>query len=128
MATLWKCVAERSGNPPCPLHAARRTHYAYRRRLTPLAGDNIDAPATCAVPFCPYCGGVVTPTRNVSEYMLVLALCLVFLNGSRLHLGFLKFRKFNGRKEKGIGSHMFAETEHVVAAPHGLVCVVIPTT
>jgi len=30
-----------------------------------------------AVPFRPYCGGVVTRTRNVSEYILVLALCLV---------------------------------------------------
>jgi len=30
-----------------------------------------------AVPFRPYCVGVATRTRNVSEYMLVLALCLV---------------------------------------------------
>jgi len=45
---------------------------------TPLAGDKMDAPAAvCAVPFRPYCGGVVTRTRNVSEYMLVIALCLV---------------------------------------------------
>ena len=58
VATLWKCVAEPSGK-------------------TTLAGDKIDAPATCAVPFRPYCGGIVTRTRNVSEYMLVLALCLV---------------------------------------------------
>jgi len=43
---------------------------------TPLAGDNIDAPAVCAVPFRPYCEGVVTRTQNVSEYMLVLAVCL----------------------------------------------------
>ena len=70
-------MAEPSGNLPGPLHAARRTHYAGRRRLTPLAGDHIDAPAACAVPFRPYCGGVVMRTRNVSEYMLVLALCLV---------------------------------------------------
>ena len=32
-----------------------------------------------AVPFRPYCAGVATRTRNVSEYMLVLALCLVVL-------------------------------------------------
>ena len=38
-----------------------------------------------AVPFHPYCGvpsilwGVVTRTRNVSEYMLVLTVCLVSL-------------------------------------------------
>jgi len=33
----------------------------------------------CAVPFHPYCGGVVMRTQNVSEYMLVLALCLVII-------------------------------------------------
>jgi len=44
---------------------------------TPLAGDKIDACAACAVPFHPYCGGVITRMRNVSEYMLVLALYLV---------------------------------------------------
>ena len=73
-------MAEPSGNPPGPPHAASSvTHYACRRRLTPLAGDKIDAPAVCAVPFRPYCGGVITRTRNVSEYMLVLALCLVVI-------------------------------------------------
>jgi len=73
-------VAEPSGNPPGPPQAARNaTHYACQRRLTPLAGNKIDAPASCAVPFRPYCGGVITRTRNVSEYMLVLALCLVFI-------------------------------------------------
>ena len=30
-----------------------------------------------AVPFRPYCAGVATRTRNVSKYMLVLALCPV---------------------------------------------------
>jgi len=47
---------------------------------TPLAGDKIDAPAACThctVPFRLYCGGVVTRTQNVSEYMLVLVVCLV---------------------------------------------------
>ena len=44
---------------------------------TPFAGNIIDTPAACAVPFRPYCRGVVTRTRNVSEYMLALALCLV---------------------------------------------------
>jgi len=60
-------VAEPSGNPPGPPHDGE----------DPFAGDKIDAPAACAVPFRPYCGGVVTRTQNVSEYMLVLALCLV---------------------------------------------------
>jgi len=74
MATLWKCVAEPSGN-----RQAHRTPHACRTRTlrmpakTPLAGDKIDAPDACAVPFRPYCGGVATRTRNVSEYMLVLA-------------------------------------------------------
>ena len=35
-----------------------------------------------AIPFRPYCEDVVTRTRNVSEYMLVLALCLVMTVGS----------------------------------------------
>jgi len=53
---------------------------------TPLARDKIDAPAAYAVPFRPYCGGVVTRTRNVSECMLVLALCLVVLSNNILHV------------------------------------------
>jgi len=73
-------VAEPSGNPPGLPHAARmpRTHTIMPAK-TPLAGDKIHAPAACAVPFPPYCGGVVTRTRNVSEYMLVLALFLVIV-------------------------------------------------
>ena len=43
----------------------------------------MDEPATCAVPFRPHSGGVVTRTQNASEYMLVLALCLVTLCVSR---------------------------------------------
>jgi len=71
-------VAEPSGNPPGPPHAARmRTRTLRMPAKTPLAGDKMDAPAACAVPFHPYSGGVVTRTRNISEYMLVLALCLV---------------------------------------------------
>ena len=74
----WKCVAEPSGNPPGPRHAARMPHtHTTHAGEDSLAGDKINAPAACAVPFRPYCGGVVTRTRNVSEYMLVLALCLV---------------------------------------------------
>ena len=60
-------MAEPSNNPPGPPHAARMS--------TPLAGDKIDAHVACAIPFHPYCGGVIA--RNVSEYMLVLAVCLV---------------------------------------------------
>jgi len=67
-------VAEPSGNPPGPPHACR-TRTLRMPAKTPLAVDKINAPSACAVLFRPYCGGVVT--RNVSEYMLVLALCLV---------------------------------------------------
>jgi len=66
------------------IRQAHRTPHACRPRTvrmpakTPLAGDNMDAPAACAVPFRPHCGGVLTRMRNVCEYMLVLALCLVY--------------------------------------------------
>jgi len=73
-------VAELSGNPRGPPHAhAWRTRTLRMPAKTSLAGDKIDVPAACVVPFRPYCGGVVTRTRIVSEYMLVLALCLVYL-------------------------------------------------
>jgi len=58
-------------------HASHMPHALCIPAKTPLAGNKIDAPAACAVPFRPYCGGVATRTRNVSEYTLVLALCLV---------------------------------------------------
>jgi len=115
MATLWKCAAEPSGNPPGPPHAARTTHACgvQRTAKTPLTGDKIDAPVACAVPFRPYCGGVVTRTENVSEYMLVLALCLVVIGKCMLTVklcsikilqfldcGFrlMRFVLYNGRK------------------------------
>jgi len=62
------------GNPPDPAHAAR-THTR--------TSDKIDAPAACASlsatkPFhFVHTARVAMRTRNVSEYMLVLALCLV---------------------------------------------------
>jgi len=68
---------------PAVIRQAHRTPHTCRTRTlrmpvkTPLTGDKMDVPAVCAIPFCPYCGGVVTQARNVSEYMLVLALCLV---------------------------------------------------
>jgi len=79
---LW----QRYGNAwqsPAVIRQAHRTPHACRTRTlrmpakTPLAGDKIDAPAACAVPFRPYRGGVLTRTRNVS---VVLALCLVVVN------------------------------------------------
>ena len=66
---------------------------------TPLAGDKIDASAASAVPFRPYCGDVATGTRNVSEYMLVLALCLVvFVVVDRSHFFFVSFLPQEGQK------------------------------
>ena len=69
---------------PAVIRQAHRTPHALCHALrmpakTPIASANIEAPAACAVPFRPYCGGVVTRTRNVSEYMLVLAVCLVYV-------------------------------------------------
>ena len=78
MALLWKCVAEPSGNPPGPPHMCR-THTVRMPAKPPLAGNKIDASAVCTVQFCPYCGGVVTQTQNVSDYMLVLTLCRVYV-------------------------------------------------
>ena len=84
VALLWQHYGN-AWQSPAVIRQAHRTPHACRTRTlrmpakTPLAGDKIDAPAACAVPFRPYCGGVVTRTRNVSEYMPVLALCLVNL-------------------------------------------------
>ena len=78
VALLW----QHYGNTwESPAHSCR-TRTLRMPAKTPLAGDKIDAPAACAVPFHPYCEGVVMQTRNVIEYnvieyMLVLALCLV---------------------------------------------------
>ena len=57
-----------------------------RAAKTPLTAIKIDARAACTIPFRPYCGGVVTRTQNVSEYMLVLALGLVTDIHGLLHL------------------------------------------
>jgi len=70
-------------NPAVIRQAHRTPHALHMPAKTPLTIDKIDAPAArdviCndAAPFRPYCGSVVTRTRNVSEYVLVLAVCLV---------------------------------------------------
>ena len=73
VALLWQHYGNAWQSRPAVIRQAHRTphalRYACRRRL----------PAAYAVPFRPYCGGVVTRTRNVSEYMLVVALCLVII-------------------------------------------------
>ena len=78
VALLWQHYGN-AWQSPAVIRPAHRTPHALRMRAakTPLTGDKIDAPAACVVPFRPYCGGAVTRTRSVSEYMLVLALCLV---------------------------------------------------
>jgi len=78
VALLWQHNGntEPSGNPPGPPQACR-TRTLRMPAKTPLTGDSMDAAASCAVPFRPYSVGVVTRTRNVSEYMPVLSLCLV---------------------------------------------------
>jgi len=76
--TLWKCVAEPSVNPSGSPHACR-TRTLCMPAKTPLASDKMNAPAVCTVPFRFHCGGIVTRMQNVSEYMLVLTLCLVYI-------------------------------------------------
>jgi len=79
MATLYG----NAWQSPAVIRQAHRTPHACGTRTlrmpakTPLVGNKIDAPVACAVPFRPYCAGVATRTRNASEFMLVLALCLV---------------------------------------------------
>ena len=86
---------------PAVIHQAHRTPHVCRTRTlrmpakTPLAGDKMDAPAACAVPFRPYCGSVVTRTRNVSEHILVLALCLVYLCYRCSWYSFFSLQLFN---------------------------------
>jgi len=69
---------------PAVIRQAHRTPHALRMPAkTPLASDNAccvcDVICNEAVSFRLYCGGAVTRTRNVSECMLVLALCLVLM-------------------------------------------------
>jgi len=76
MATLWKCLAEPGGYPSGPAHAARTTHAPAIKSTWRLGVCDVNCNE--AVPFRPYCAGVATRTRNVSEYILLLALCLVY--------------------------------------------------
>jgi len=67
MAALSKCVAEPSGNPPGPPHACRT------RTLCMPAKTSL---VLRVLFYFVHTAGVLR-TRNVIEYMLVLALCLV---------------------------------------------------
>jgi len=76
-ALLWQHYGNAWQSPAVIRQAHRTPHTLRMPAKIPLSGDKIDTPAAAAAPFRPYCGSVVTRTRNVSEYMLVLALCLV---------------------------------------------------
>ena len=84
VALLWQHYGN-TWQSPAVIRQAHRTPHACRTctlrmsAKTPLASDKIDAPVACAIPFRPYCGDVVMRTRNVSEYMLVLSVCLVLV-------------------------------------------------
>jgi len=65
-----RCIAQQKSARP----TARMPHTHSTHAGEDSHRDKKDAPAVCAVPFRPHCGGVATRTRNVSEYMLVLAL------------------------------------------------------
>jgi len=61
VALLWQCYGNAWKNPAV-IRQAHHTPHACRictlrmPAKTPLAGDKIDVPAACAVPFRPYCG------------------------------------------------------------------------
>jgi len=79
-ALLWQHYGN-AWQSPALIRLAQRTPHALRThapaiKLTWRLGV-CDVICNEAVPFRPYCDGVATRTRNVSEYMLVLALCLV---------------------------------------------------
>jgi len=81
VALLWQHYAN-ALHSPAVIRQAHRTPHAVPHAHTTHAGedsrrDKMDSPAAFAFPFRPHCGGVVKRTPNVSEYMLVLALCLV---------------------------------------------------
>jgi len=84
-ALLW----QRYGNAwqsPAVIRQAQRMPHALRMHAPAIKSmwrlGVYDVICNETVPFCPYCAGVATRTRNVSEYMLVQSLCLVvFLIG-----------------------------------------------
>jgi len=81
--------ARNAWQSPAVIRQAHRTPHALcMPAKTPLTSDKIDARAACptlsAMTLFHFvhtagCCNVVTRTQNVSEYMLVLALCLFFL-------------------------------------------------
>ena len=84
VALLWQHYGN-GWQSPAVIRQAQRTPHALRTHAPAIKSTLrlgvCDLICNEAVPFRPYCGGVVTRTRNVSEYMpqymLVLALCLI---------------------------------------------------
>jgi len=81
-ALLWQHYGNAWQSPvvirqaQCTPHALRMPAPAIKRRACCVC----DVTCNQAIPFRPYCVGVATRTRNVSEYMLALALCLVSIS------------------------------------------------
>jgi len=73
--TRYTLVIHQAHRTPHALRTYARTHQRQNRRACCVRDVICDE----AVPFRPYCGGVITRTRNVSEYMLVLALPIVII-------------------------------------------------
>ena len=84
-ALLWQHYGN-AWQSPAVIRQAQRTPRTHARTHAPAIKSTwrlgvCDVICNDAVPFRPYCAGDATRTRNVSEYMLVLALCLVrFVN------------------------------------------------
>ena len=62
---LWQHYGNAWQSPAVIRQSHRPPHALRMRAKTPLTSGNIDAPAACAVPFRPYCGGVVTREREM---------------------------------------------------------------
>jgi len=81
-ALLWQHYGN-AWQSPVVIRQAQRTLHALRTHAPAIkrrACCVCDVICNEAVPFRPYCAGVATRTRNVSEYMLVLALCVVSIS------------------------------------------------
>ena len=79
-ALLWQHYGN-AWQSPAVIRQAQRTPHALRTHAPAIKSMRLllyDVICNEAVLFRPYCARVATRTRNVSEYMLVLALCLVY--------------------------------------------------
>ena len=88
-ALLWQHYGN-AWQSPAVIRQAQRTPHALRThaaviKSTRLLHLRVRRCLQRAVPFRPYCAGVATRTQNVSEYMLVLALCLVHIGTQWRH-------------------------------------------